>query len=263
MLYQSIPAQNTILRHLPADALGALQPALTRVRLGRRAILQEAQAPVDKVYFIESGMAAVLTRSQHDGQFEVGLVERFGLVGVPALLGTARAPNRCLMEIEGEALQIGADDIRRARDEHPAARRQPMGYVQTLLTQNAQTVMCNVRHALLQRLARWLLLACDRFDSRVIPLIHELMSLMLGVRRAAVTNALTRLEEDGAIRKGRGAVTVADQAALEHHACDCYRVIAAEYARLIVPEAVAPAGGAPRRYSEGARQLDSLSHVGA
>ena len=264
MYYQSIPAQNTILRNLPAEAASALAPLLTRLRLKPGAVLQEARAPVDKVYFIESGMAALLAPTRHGRPFEVGLVGRSGLIGVPALLGTARAPNRCLMEIEGDALQIGADEIRRAMDEQPALRRRLMGYVQALLIQNTQTTMCNVRHPLLQRLARWLLLAADRLDSNIIPLTHETMSQMLGVRRAGVTNALTRLEEAGGIAKSRGAVTIIDRAALERSACECYRVIADEYAQLTGPtESTPPPLGEKRRHREDECEPNSMRCIEA
>ena len=265
MFNQSIPAQNIILRTLPADVLSALQPALSRLALKRRAILQEAHAPVDTVYFIERGLAAVLTRAQHDGHVEVGIVGRSGLIGVPALLGTARSPNRCVMEVEGEALQIGADDLRRAMDEQPALRRQLLGYVQALLVQNTQTALCNVRHPLPHRLARWLLLAADRLDSSVVPLTHELMSMMLGVRRAGITNALSELERAGAVKKSRGTVTIADRPRLEAISCECYRVIADEYAQLSLPRAsAAPSCGAPaHHFGENEHAADSLSRVGA
>ena len=265
MFDQSIPAQNIVLRTLPADVLSALQPALSRRALKRRAILQEAHAPVDNVYFIERGMAAVLTRAQADGHFEAGIVGRSGLVGVPVLLGTARSPNRCVMRVEGEALQIGADDVRRAMDEHPALRRRLLGYVQALLIQNAQMALCNVRHPLLQRLARWLLLASDRLDSSVIPLTHALMSAMLGVRRAGITNALTELEHGGAVKKSRGTVTIVDRPALEAASCECYRVIAHEFAQLSLPAGSgAPSCGASaHHFGESEHAADSLSRVGA
>jgi hypothetical protein len=108
-----------------------------------------------------------------------------------------------------------------------------MNYVQALLVQNSQTAMCNIRHTLLHRLARWLLLARDRLDSDLIPLTHELLSMMLGVRRAGITAALAQLEVAGALRKSRGTILIADPVELERHACECYRIIADEFARVV------------------------------
>lgn len=243
MLYQSLCAQNEILRHLPAHALASLQPHLRRIRLQRRAILQEAYSPVEAVFFIERGMAAVLAQTQQGGQVEVGIIGRSGLVGVPALLGTAHSPHRCQVEVEGEALQIDARTIARVMNEHASLRQSLMNYVQALLVHNSQTAMCNTRHDLVQRLARWLLLAHDRLAGDLIPLTHELMSMMLGVRRASVTGALAQMEATGALKKARGAVIIADAAQLERYACECYRIITDEYARLIdldAPEVVRP-----------------------
>jgi CRP-like cAMP-binding protein len=159
----------------------------------------------------------------------VAIIGQLGLVGVPVVLGTMRSPQRCVMEVPGEALQINAEDLRRAMDESPLLRQQLMNYVQALLIQNSQTVLCNARHRLEERLARWLLLAQDRLDDDSIPLTHDLLSMMLGVRRAGITTALERLERSGAVRKGRGAVEIANRAHLEQWTCECYRIIAMEY----------------------------------
>jgi CRP-like cAMP-binding protein len=232
-VYQPINAQNRILQQLPAAALARLRPQLSRVRLRRRAVLQEANETAETVTFIEHGLVAVIARTQADGLVGVGVVGQSGLVGVPALLGTRRAPYRCVVEVEGEALQIAAVHIRAAMNE--AAVRQPlMNYVQSLLVQNVQAALCSSRHDLVQRLARWLLLAHDRLDHGVIPLTHALLSVMLGVRRASVTGGLSYLEDIGAIAKGRGAITVLDRNLLERHACECYRIIAGENARHLV-----------------------------
>jgi CRP-like cAMP-binding protein len=108
-----------------------------------------------------------------------------------------------------------------------------MNYVQALLVQNAQTVLCSARHRLEQRLTRLLLLAHDRVEDDAIALTHEFLAMMVGARRAGITTALERLEQDGAIRRRRGVVEIVDRVRLEHWTCECYRVIAAEYRRLI------------------------------
>src|SRR5262249_3391851 len=143
------------------------------------------------------------------------------------------SPHHCVMEVKGEALQVGADALRRAMDEDRLFRQCLMGYVHTLLVQESQTVLCNARHQLMERLARSLLLAHDRMEGDTIPLTHDLLSMMLGVRRAGITLALQRLACGGAVEKSRGAIKIADRAILEREACECYRIIAAEYQRLL------------------------------
>lgn len=255
MLYQPLYPRNAILRYLPPQTLSALQPYWRRIRLQRRTVLQEAHSPVADVFFIEQGMAALAAPMEQGGQVEVALVGQSGLVGVPALLGTAHSPHRCQVEVEGEALQIDARTIARVMNEHAALRQSVMNYVQALLVHTSQTAMCNGRHDLVQRLARWLLLAHDQLASRLIPLTHELMSMMLGVRRAGISDVLARLEASGAIKKARGAVVITDLAQLERHACECYRVIADEYARLIDPS-LAEFAMRARRFAGSAAELN-------
>jgi CRP-like cAMP-binding protein len=215
------------------DAFERLRPHLQRIEVSRRAILQEAHRPIEHVHFIERGVASIFARTHRDGPVEVSLVGRFGLVGVSVVLGTARSPHRCLMQMDGETLRISARALSEALDESASLRRQLLNYVHVLLIQNAQAVLCNARHEVVERLARWLLLARDRLDDDLIPVTHDLLSMMLGVRRAGITDALALLERAGAVRRERGAVAIGDRAALEQHACECYRIIATEFQRLL------------------------------
>jgi len=233
MMFQSRPVQNRILAHLPASAFALLQPHLQRVLLHRHDVLQEPHAPVRKVYFIESGVANMIAHTERDGRVEVGLIGRYGFVGVPAVLGTMRSTDRCVMEMKGEALEIKPANLTRSMDESPALRQKLMNYVQALLVQHSQTVLCNALHRLEERLARWLLLAHDRLDDDVIPLTHELFATMLGVRRAGVTTALAEFESTGAVRRNRGAVEITNRPLLQQKACECYQIIAGEYRRLV------------------------------
>ena len=230
---QPAGVQNRILQSLPPDIFARLQPHLRRVQLKRGQILQESHRPTERVYFIERGMAVLLARTRQNGHVGVAIVGRQGLVGVPVVLGVMQSPHRCLAEVKGEALDIGANVFRRAIDESPALRQQLMNYVHALLVQESQTVLCNARHQLMERLTRLLLLAHDRLDGDIIPLTHDLLSMMLGVRRAGITTALERLQRSGAVRKARGAVEIVDRTLIEQRTCDCYRVIATEYQRLV------------------------------
>jgi CRP-like cAMP-binding protein len=209
-----------------------LRPHLHWRGLARRQILQEPHRRIDTVHFIESGVASLLSRTRNDGAMPVAIIGRFGLVGLPAILGTRHSPHRCVMHTAGVSLQIDADSLLQAMEDRPIIRRHLMSYVQALLVQNSQSVLCNARHALQPRLCRWLLLARDRLDDDIILLTHDLLSTMLGVRRAGVTTALAQLERLGAIRRRRGAVVIVDRALLERRSCECYRVVAVEYQRL-------------------------------
>jgi len=230
---QPVGVQNRILRSLPSDTIARLQLDARRVQLARGEILQEHNRQIERVYFIERGMAVLLARTRRDGQVGVGIIGRMGLVGVPVALGITQSPHRCIMQVKGEALQIGAQAVRRVIDESTALRRQLMNYVHALLVQESQTVLCNVRHGLTERLTRLLLLAHDRLEDDTIPLTHDLLSMMLGVRRAGITMALERLERSGAVQKRRGAVDIVNRSLIERRTCECYRIIAREYQRLI------------------------------
>jgi CRP-like cAMP-binding protein len=235
---EQIPVQNRLLKSMPAAAFTLIGSRLKRVPLKSREILQERNRPIPYVYFVERGVASVFARTSRDGPVEVAMIGRLGLVGVPVVLGTMRSPNRCLVMVPGEALRISSGDLKNAIDRSSELRQHLMNYVQALLIQNSQTVLCNVRHELCDRLCRWLLLACDRLDDNTIPVTHDLLSMTLGVRRAGVTAALAKLAAAGAVRRLRGAIEILDRDILEQRACECYRIISAEYKRLTIQTSV-------------------------
>jgi CRP-like cAMP-binding protein len=231
---EQIPVQNLLLRSMPANAFSFMRSHLQRVPLKAQDILQERNRPIPYVYFIERGVASLFARTSRDGPVEVAMIGRLGLVGVPVVLGTMRSPNRCVVLVPGEGLRIASNDLQSAAEKSPELRQHLMNYVHALLIQNSQTVLCNVRHELRERLCRWLLLACDRLDDNVIPVTHDLLSMTLGVRRAGVTAALAQLAATGALQRSRGAIEVLDRGVLEQGACECYRIVSAEYKRLLV-----------------------------
>lgn len=233
MLSSSSPVRNALLASLASDALEILRPHLQRVSLKRGQVLQEARRKIPKIHFIETGVAIILARTRRDGLVGVGLVGRWGFVGVPVVLGTMYSINRCIVEAPGEALQLDASDAVAAMKASAIVRQRLMNYVQALLVQNSQTALCNARHELDEKLARWLLLAQDRLEANIIPFTHDIFSMALGVRRAGVTIALTKFEREGVIKKRRGAIEIVDRARLSQKSCECYRVIADEYYRLV------------------------------
>jgi CRP-like cAMP-binding protein len=229
----SILVQNRILASMLPELFNRVRPHLQHVALRRRAILQEHNRLIEHVYFIERGVASLFARTQRDGPVEVAIIGRLGFVGVGAVLGTMHSPNRCVMEVPGEALRIASRDLNRLLEEVPLVREHLLTYVHALLIQNTQTALCNIRHELEERLCRWLLLASDRLDEKVIPLTHDQLAIILGVRGAGITTTLANLEDSGALTKRRGAVEINDRLPLEARTCECYRIIASAYKNMM------------------------------
>lgn len=229
---QTVRVQNRLLAGLAPGSFERLRPFLQPVALKRSAILQDYHRPTEHVYFIERGVASLLVRTQRDGPVEIAMAGRLGFVGVAAVLGMQRSASRCLMSVPGYALRVAASDLQRAMQKDPDLRQQLFNYIHALLAQNAQTALCSARHSLEERLSRWLLLAADRLDDRTIPVTHDMLSIILGVRRASITTTLAELERTGGIVKRRGAIELCDRAALQPRACECYQIIASEYGHL-------------------------------
>jgi CRP-like cAMP-binding protein len=234
MLATAPPAfRNRLLCALPDDDLERLRPHLTAVSLEVRRPLERPNRRIDDAFFIESGIASVVALQGKDTQVEVGLIGREGMTGLPIVLGNHRTPHSTYVQVRGEAHRIGARDLREAMQASAALQSFLLKFVQVFMVQTAHTAIANARAKLDQRLARWLLMAHDRVPGNTLPLTHEFMALMLGVRRAGVTVALQALESRGLIDAGRGAVTVLDRKGIEASAGACYGVPEADYKRLM------------------------------
>ncbi len=234
--------RNQMLARAPIEAFAQLAPHLARITLKPRAILQERLRRVEQVYFLEDGIASIFAWTQQDGPVQVGLVGRLGMVGVSAVLGIKRAPHRTLMQTQGEAFVLPVSELGLVMDTCARFRNQLLNYVHFLLIQNSQFALCNARHELEARVSRWLLLTRDRLDGSIIPITHDQLSMMLGVRRAGITETLATLEGAGALQRGRGEIEIIDRAVLEARACECYRIIAAERERRANPDHQCSAG---------------------
>ena len=234
--------QNEILAPMPVEAFAALVPSLERVTLKPRAILQESYRRIEHAHFIERGVASLFARTKQDGLLQIGIVGRRGFVGVSVVLGAGQSPHRCFMKTEGESLRVEVDKLSEVVHAFPTFRCQLLNYVHFLLVQNSQLALCNARHEIEARISRWLLLTRERLDEDVIPVTHDQLSMMLGVRRAGVTEALARLEAAGAVRRCRGTVEIADREILKAHACECYSIIATERLRPIKVQQIPPLG---------------------
>lgn len=226
--------RNRMLAALDPAEFSLLGPHLRHVSLKKHQVLQDINRQVDRVTFVERGAVSIMSRTRKDGAVEVGVVGRFGCVGIPVLLGTGRSPYRAVVRIAGDAFTVGAGELNALRPRLPGFQRVANQYIQARLVQHTQVSLCNVRHTINERLCRWLLLIRDRLGDDEIPVTHELLSQALGVRRAGVTESVAHLESRGAIRGARGRIRIVDVEALENCACECYRIIKDEYDRMLV-----------------------------
>jgi CRP-like cAMP-binding protein len=224
---------NHLLSQLSPDDLLLLQPNLKRVDLPLRKQLEQPNKPIDQIYFLESGFASVVADGSGDRGIEVGLIGREGMTGLPVLMGTDRSPHATFIQSAGEGLRISAGSLRKAMEARRSLHRTFLLYAHAFAMQVTNTAMANGRSKLEQRLARWLLMAQDRTGKDEVPLTHELLSIMLGVRRPGVTVAIKLLEEGGFLRARRGIISIIDRRGLEQLADRTYGVAEAEYRRLL------------------------------
>jgi len=173
----------------PAD-IELLTPHLRLVTLKLRQELEQPNRPIRRVYFMEQGIASVVTVSMGRHRVETGLIGPEGMTGLMVLLGNHQSPNETFIQAAGSALSIEADALRTALEKSDSLRRMLLKYAQVFLIQTAQTAVANARLTLEGRLARWLLMTQDRLGQDKVPMTHEFLSVMLGVRRAGVTEAL-------------------------------------------------------------------------
>jgi CRP-like cAMP-binding protein len=227
------PPKNRLLAALQRDEFNRLFSDLQPVSLGLRQVLYEPGDPLEYVYFIEEGVASILTGMTNGATIEVGMIGYEGIVGVAALLGSEASSQHIVIQVPGTALRMKAAKCRDAFERSATVRAATLRYVQALLDLSGQTAACNRLHSIEQRCARWLLMARDRLDGNTMPMTHEFLASMLGVRRAGITETIGELERSGLIRNTRGRVTIGDRDGLEAAACECYRIDHERLARLL------------------------------
>jgi len=233
MLAASPTQRNRLLARLSQRDFQLLKAHLEPVVLKLRHDLEKPNRPIEDVYFMETGIASVVAVQSGEKRVEVGLIGCEGMSGSAVMLGNHRSPHSTYIQVEGEGQRIKSDKIRKAMEDSPSLRGVFLRYVQAFMVQTAHTAIANARTKLDQRLARWILMAHDRVASSTLPLTHEFLSLMLGVRRAGVTEALHALSEQGLIRAGVGKITMLNRKGLERCAGVSYGVPEAEFRRLI------------------------------
>ena len=228
-----VAVRNRLLASLAPEDFSLLQPLLEPVALPGRLRLVTPNTTINHAYFLEQGIASVMATTPEGCRIEVGLTGWEGMTGTSILLGTDCTPQESFVQMPGTALRIRADDLRHAVSVSASLHQHLLRFTQVVTIQAGQTALSNGCHRIEQRLARWLLMCHDRVDGDDLLTTHEFLSLMLGVRRAGVTQTLQALEDSGIIAARRGLITVLDRAKLEAVAGDSYGVLEADYARLI------------------------------
>jgi CRP-like cAMP-binding protein len=229
----SPPFRNRLLGSLSAEDLGLLQPHLESVILALRMDLEKPNQRIDDAYFIDTGIASVVAIQSNDTRAEVGLIGCEGMSGIAVVLGDDRSPHSTYMQIAGEGQRITTVELRKAIKASGSLHCLFLKYVQAFMVQTAHTAISNARAKLDERLARWILMAHDRVPGKTLALTHEFLALMLGVRRAGVTEALQNLTKQGLITTRTGQIVVLNRKGIERRARGSYGVPEAEFRRLI------------------------------
>ncbi len=220
--------------------LDALSPSLreqilarcTPVNLARRTVLYQSQVVPEFCYFLTSGMASVITSMQDGESAEVSVIGREGMSGGLQLLGPGRVPTTAIMQLDGSGLRITMADMRRIFDTSDEVRSLVLESVQEQTNMIAQIAACNRLHEAEERLARWLLMACDRIGSAELNFTQEFLAELLGARRTTVTMVAGALQRSGLIEYKRGRVKILNHEDLKDAACECYQITADLHTRL-------------------------------
>jgi CRP-like cAMP-binding protein len=224
--------RNHLLIAMSPDDRSILQPFLEPVGLALYYDLEKPSTPIESVYFMESGIASVVAVVERDTRIEIGLIGREGMTGAAVVLNGGSSPHETYIQVAGDGQRISTKELRSAMKKSETLTSLLLKFAQAFMVQTAHTAIANARGKIDQRLARWLLMAHDRIDGDELPLTHEFLALMLGVRRAGVTESVSSLEGQGMIRARRGRITVTNRRFLEKRAGGFYGIPEAELRRL-------------------------------
>jgi CRP-like cAMP-binding protein len=224
---------NRLLGSLPADEWQRLQPLLEPVAMPLGHVFCEAGQLLTHAYFPTTAIVSLLYVTEGGSSAEIAVVGNEGLVGIPLFMGGGSSPSRAVVQSAGQGWRLSAEVIKAEFNRSAPVMHLMLRYTQALITQMAQTAVCNRHHALDQQLCRWLLLSLDRLEGQELVMTQELIANMLGVRREGVTEAALKLQAGGLIRYSRGHISVLDRPGLEARTCECYAVVKKEYDRLL------------------------------
>lgn len=228
-----IQSENRLLAILPSEEYARLLPYLETVTLPLKQVLYESKNLIEHVYFPNHGVISLLTILDDGTAAEVGLVGNEGMVGLSIFLGADTAFLRSIVQVPGDALRMRADVFKKLINPVTLLHGLLQRYTRTLMIQFAQSAACNNYHSVEQRCCRWLLMTHDCVESDEFPLTQQFLSQMLGVRRASVTVAASKLQRAGLIHYNHGNITILNRKGLESHACECYGIVKQEFDRLL------------------------------
>ena len=227
------PRQNRLLAALPEDEWTRWLPHLEAVEMPLGKVLYESGSTLSHVYFPTTSIVSLLYVMENGASAEIAVVGHEGLVGISLFMGGGSTPSRAVVQSAGRGFRLSAQLVKDEFDRAGPVLHLLLRYTQALITQMAQTAVCNRHHSLDQQLCRWLLLSLDRLDGHDLVMTQSLIANMLGVRREGVTEAALALQKVGLIRYSRGRITVLDRDGLERRTCECYAVVKREYDRLL------------------------------
>jgi CRP-like cAMP-binding protein len=229
---------NHLLACLPPGIRALWSPHLDLVDLELGQVLYESQGALTHVYFPLTAIVSLLYVLESGSSAEIAVVGNDGMVGFALIMGGDTTPSRAVVQSSGVAYRMKAQFMKHEFNLVPPVMHLMLRFTQALITQMAQTAVCNRHHSLDQQLCRWLLLSLDRLRSSDLVMTQELIANMLGVRREGVTEGASKLQSAGLIKYARGHITVLDRAGLERRTCECYEVVRKEYQRLL-PDRIA------------------------
>ena len=230
---RSSPHRNQLLDALPLADFERIASHLQWVALPLGEVLYESGAKMPYVYFPTTAIVSLLYVMEDGASAEIAIVGNEGLLGISLFMGGETTPSRAVVQSAGHAFRLRADLLKAEFGRFGPTMHLLLRYTQALITQRAQTAVCNRHHSVDQQLCRWLLLSLDRLDSNELSMTQELIANMLGVRREGVTEAAGKLQDAGLIRYRRGRITVLDRPGLESRSCECYQVVKTEFDRLL------------------------------
>src|SRR5437868_9736250 len=227
------PHQNHLLDALPASDYERLSAHLELVPMGLGEVLYESGVQLRYVYFPTTSILSLLYVMEDGASAEIAIVGNEGILGISLFMGGETTPSRAVVQSAGHAFRLSAELLKDEFGRFGPTMHLLLRYTQALITQMAQTAVCNRHHSVDQQLCRWLLLSLDRLSSNELSMTQELIANMLGVRREGVTEAAGKLQDAGLISYRRGRITVLDRPGVEARSCECYQVVNTDFDRLL------------------------------
>ena len=227
------PHQNHLLDALPVADFQRIAAHLELIEMNLGDVLYESGGRLRYVYFPTTCIVSLLYVMEDGASAEIAIVGNEGILGISLFMGGDSTPSRAVVQSAGHAYRLKADVLKNEFGRFGPTMHLLLRYTQALITQMAQTAVCNRHHTVDQQLCRWLLLSLDRLQSNELSMTQELIANMLGVRREGVTDAAGKLQADGLISYRRGTITVLDRPRLEAQSCECYQVVKTEFDRLL------------------------------